>query len=122
MSAPRMVAPFAALAASLAMLAACHSYHVDVTVENHTGGAIDQLEIDYPSASFGANSIAPGAALHYRIQLRGSGPLTAQYRTPDGKTVHVDGPTVSEGQEGQLEIVFTPQGKADFLPRLTSPH
>jgi hypothetical protein len=119
MTEPRTVAVFAALAASLAMLAACHSYHVDVTVENHTGSAIDQLEIDYPSASFGANSLAPGASLHYRVQLRGSGPLTAQYRATDGKTVHVDGPTVSEGQEGQLEIVFTPQGKADFLPRLT---
>ena len=58
----------------LGLAAGCHSYHVETTVENRTGAAIQLLEIDYPSASFGANSVAAGAIFHYRIQLRGSGP------------------------------------------------
>ena len=29
----------------------CHSYHVETEVENRTGGTIQLLEVDYPSAS-----------------------------------------------------------------------
>jgi hypothetical protein len=89
-------------------------------VENRTGGTIQLLEVDYPSASFGDNSLAAGDIFHYRIQLRGSGPLKVQYTTSDGKQTSVDGPTVTEGQEGQLEIVLLPGGKAEFHPLLRS--
>ena len=51
------------LVSALAWASGCHSYHVDVTVENRTGGAIQLLEVDYPSASFGADSLAAGAGL-----------------------------------------------------------
>src|SRR5580658_7654380 len=85
-----------------AMLAAtgCHSYHVEATVENRTGAPIQLLEVDYPSASFGANSLSAGAVFHYRIQLRGTGPLKVQYTASDGRQAKIDGPTVAERQEG----------------------
>ena len=67
------------LSATLLAAAACHSYHVDTTVENRTGAAIQLLEVDYPSASFGADHIASGAIYHYRFQIRGSGPLKITY-------------------------------------------
>ena len=77
---------FAAIALTASMCGAgCHSYHVETTVNNRTGAAIQLLEVDYPSASFGANSLAAGAVLHYRIQLRGTGPLKVQYTTGNGK-------------------------------------
>ena len=37
---------------------ACHSYHIDATIENRTGAPIQLLEVDYPSASFGVDSLA----------------------------------------------------------------
>jgi hypothetical protein len=112
--------PIAAIALpALFALAGCHSYHIETTVENRTGGTIQLLEVDYPSASFGANSLAAGAVFHYQIQLRGSGPLKVQYTGSNGRQAQIDGPTVAEGQEGRLEIVLLPGGKADFLPRLT---
>jgi hypothetical protein len=98
--------------------AACHSYHVETTVENRTGGAIQLLEVDYPSASFGANSLAAGAVLPYRIQLRGSGPLKVQYTGSDGRKTQVEGPMLAEQQEGRIEIVLLPEGKAEFHPEL----
>jgi len=101
--------------------AGCHSYHIETTVENRTGGAIQLLEVDYPSASFGADSLASGGEMHYRIQLRGSGPLKVQYTASDGRQAQMDGPTVAERQEGQLEIVLLPGGKAEFHPQLTQP-
>ena len=104
---------------SLSLAAGCHSYHVDTTVENRSGTPIQQLEVDYPSASFGADKLAAGADFHYRIQLRGSGPIKVQYTSADGHPVQINGPAVAERQEGQLEIVLLPEGKADFHPQLT---
>jgi hypothetical protein len=107
------------LAVALTAATACHSYHVDATVENRTGAAVQLLEVDYPSASFGADSLASGQVFHYRIQLRGSGPLNVEYTT-GGRQVQIDGPAMAERQEGSLEIILLPGGKADFHPHMTS--
>ena len=107
------------LSVALLALAGCHSYHVDATVENRTGGAIQLLEVDYPSASFGADSLAAGAVLPYRIQVRGNGPLKVQYTGSDGRQTQVEGPALAERQEGRIEIVLLPGGKAEFHPQLT---
>jgi hypothetical protein len=109
----------AALAPALVCVAGCHSYHLEITVENRTGAAIQLLEVDYPSASFGANKLGVGEALHYRIQLRGSGVLRVQYTSGDGRQAQIDGPSLAEQQEGRLGIVLLPGGKADFHPELT---
>jgi hypothetical protein len=103
----------------LMIAAGCHSYHVETTVENRTGTAIQLLEVDYPSASFGADSLAAGVDFHYRLQIQGTGPLKVQYTAPDGHHVQISGPTLSEGQQGGLEVVLLPGGMAEFHPHLT---
>lgn len=102
----------------LTLLSGCHSYHIEASVENHTGGAITLLEVDYPSASFGTGSLAANATFHYRFQTRDSGPVTVQYTDANGKQVKTTGPTLHERQEGRLEIVLLPDGKAEFHPAL----
>jgi hypothetical protein len=88
-------------------------------VENRTGQPIQLLEVDYPSASFGANKLDAGEIFHYRIQLRGSGPVKVQYTADGGRQTQIDGPSVAERQEGVLQIVLLPGGKAEFHPQLT---
>lgn len=109
--------------AGLVSMAGCHSYHVETTVENRTGAPIQLLEVDYPSASFGADNLAANGIFHYRIQLRGTGTLKVQYTANTGgqvqKQVQIDGPALAERQEGQLKIVLLPAGKAEFHPALT---
>jgi hypothetical protein len=100
---------------------ACHSYHIDTTIENRTGADVQLLEVDYPSASFGVDRIASGALYHYRIQVTGSGPLKITYTGADQKQVQIAGPTLVERQQGQLKIVLLPAGKAQFLPQLMPP-
>jgi hypothetical protein len=117
---PRRLVPTAILTFVLAGIAGCHSYHIDMTVENRTGGAIQLLEVDYPSASFGANSLAQNEVFHYRIQLRGNGPLKIQYTGSDGRQVQIEGPALAEPQEGRTEIVLLPAGKAEFHPQLST--
>src|SRR5262252_3863849 len=87
------------------ILAGCRSPHVEVTVENRTGAPIRLLEVDYPSASFGSDSVAAEGTMHYRIQVQGNGPVKVQYTAGDGRQPQIEGPALAERQEGRLEIV-----------------
>lgn len=103
------------------LAAGCHSYHIETTIENRTGSAIKLLEVDYPSASYGADALASGANFHYRIQVEGSGPLKITYTAPDNKQVQIKGPDLAQRQQGRIQIVLLPYGKAEFHPELTAP-
>jgi hypothetical protein len=119
--APRRTILFSLISCALFAATACHSYHIDATIENRTGADIQLLEVDYPSASFGADHIASGATFHYRFQVRDSGPIKITYTGPDQKQVQIAGPTLVERQQGQLKIVLLPAGNAQFIPQFTPP-
>jgi hypothetical protein len=108
----------AVLVPMLLWAAGCRSHHIDVTVENRTGAAIELLEVDYPSASFGADRLAAGEVFRYSIQVRGSGPVKVEYTKSDGRQAQMSGPTLAEHQEGQFQIVLLPGGTAEFHPHL----
>jgi hypothetical protein len=112
---------YSATLLSAFLFSACHSYHIDATIENRTGAPIQLLEVDYPAASFGADSLAADADFHYRFQVRGSGQLKVSYTAANGQTVQISGPILAERQQGTLEIVLEPGGKAEFHPHLTPP-
>jgi hypothetical protein len=103
---------------ALGMLAGCHSFHVEATIENRTGATVQLLEVDYPSASFGVDALTSGAIYRYRFQVQGSGPLKIQYATPNGHQVQISGPTLHERQQGTLSIILLPAGQAEFHPQL----
>jgi hypothetical protein len=98
----------------LILTSGCRSHHVQITVENRTGGPIRLLEVDYPSASFGADSVEPGQVVRSSIQVRGSGPVKILFTAPDRHQAQITGPTLIEKQEGKLAIVLLPNDKAEF--------
>lgn len=105
----------------LLMAASCKNYIVGLTIENHTGGTVNLLEVDYPSASFGVDSLPAGAVYRYRVQLQDSGPIKVMY-TVEKHQYQSTGPNVHEKQKGQLEIILNPNGKTEFHPNLTPPN
>ncbi len=118
----RSSVPFGSLMLSACLMCACHSYHIETTVRNDTGGAISLVEVDYPSASFGADAVAASGEFHHRIQTRSSGPLKIQYTDAKGKQVQITGPMLYEGQEGRIDIDLLVDGKAKFNPALKPAH
>ena len=92
----------------------CKSHHVEISVENRTGAEVRLLEVDYPSASFGADSVAAGQTVRSSIQVQGSGPVKVLYTAPDKHQAQISGPELHEKQEGKLEIVLLPEDKAEF--------
>ena len=109
---------FLVAGALMLVIPGCKSYWVDASVENQSGQAVRELEVDYPTASFGINSLAPGATMHYRFQVRGSGPVKVEYIANGEKPVHSQGLTLEERQHGQLLIRLLPLGKVEFVPSL----
>ncbi|HEU5458431.1 MAG TPA: hypothetical protein VFU68_07415 [Terracidiphilus sp.] len=117
----RLLCAAAALLPCLVLLAGCHSHQIECTVKNRTGAPIELLEVDYPSASFGLDSLANGADYSYKIKVRGSGPVTVAYTVAATHApVKISGPQVEENQQGTLEIVLMPDAKADFYPALST--
>ncbi|HTW60274.1 MAG TPA: hypothetical protein VMD55_00625 [Terracidiphilus sp.] len=117
----RKLAFAAAWCPLLAPTAGCHSYHIDTTIENRSGSAVQLLEVDYPSASFGVDAIAADADFHYRFDVLGSGPITIQYTGANRQAVKKTGPTLYERQEGRMQIMLLPGGRVEFHSELT-PH
>jgi hypothetical protein len=96
-----------ALAAALT-LTGCHSAFIDATISNHTAEPLSLIEVDYPSASFGTQTLAPGQDFHYRFKVLGSGATTVLWTDAVHRERKNSGPLLQEGDEGKLAILFDP--------------
>jgi len=92
--------------ASLVMLAGCHSAFVEADVKNATGAAVSLVEVDYPSASFGTESLAAGATYHYRFKILGDGATKVLWTDAAHRDHSAGGPVLKEGQEGALVVTI----------------
>ena len=98
------------------------SFWVNVTVVNHTASPIREIEVDYPTASFGINQLAAGAAYHYRLKVSGKGKIRAQYPGALDKPIRVDGPELQDNVQGQIQIALEPGDKIEFTQTLSIGH
>jgi hypothetical protein len=116
----RIVRAILAVATGIVTLGvtACHSNWIDVSVENRTGKPLRELEVSYPSASFGFDSLAPDDVKHYRLQVRGRGEVKVMYALPDGTVPRATGPALADHAQGKLTIRLLPQGRVDFQPEI----
>ncbi len=92
---------------ALGGLTGCHSHYVEADVINDSGAAVSLVELDYPSASFGKESLASGAVYHYRFKILGDGPTKILWTDAQRKDHAVAGPSLQEGQEGTLTVTLT---------------
>lgn len=107
-----------AAVALLLPLTGCHSHYIQATIRNGTGVPLNVLQVDYPSASFGTQQLAPGGVFQYRFKLLGSGPVSITYIDAHNAEHKQKGPWLNEGQEGQLDIVMDAPDHATFQTRL----
>lgn len=107
-----------AVAGGLVLLSGCRSAFVAAELKNDTAYPLSVVEVDYPSASFGTQSVAPGGSFRYRFKILGSGPTKLTYTDMQGHEHTATGPTLQEGSEGSLAIRISPSGVA-WEPHLT---
>jgi hypothetical protein len=98
-------------------LTGCHSAYIEATVSNRTPEPLSLIELDYPSASFGTQTLASGADFHYRFKVLGSGPTTLLWTDAAHHDHKNSGPIFHENDEGTLTITINPTGPAwNFQP------
>ncbi len=95
-------------ALALAALTGCHSHYVSIDIRNATAATITLVEVDYPTASFGVDTLAAGATYHYRFKILGDGPTKILWTDAAQQQHTVTGPYLTEGQEGALTADITP--------------
>ena len=96
--------------AALLLATGCHSAFIDATLSNRTDKTLNLVELDYPSASFGTQKLAPGQDFHYRFKLLGSGKLKLIYTDSANLEHTIPGPQLDEGNEGSLSVTIEPSG------------
>jgi len=106
-----------ALAAVLA-LAGCHSAIIDATISNRGAEPLSLVEVDYPSASFGTQSLAPGRDFHYQFKVLGNGPTTILWTDAAHHDHKSSGLYLHEGEEGKLIILINPNAAPTWDLRL----
>ena len=118
--------PVFALAAAFT-LTGCHSAYIEATLSNRTAAPISVVELDYPSASFGTQNLAPGQDFHYRFKVLGSGPTTLTWTDAARKDHKGQGIALREDDEGVLAVTINPgqtswdihlTNRSDYQPHL----
>ena len=92
--------------AALLTLAGCHSAYIAATISNRTAEPLSLIEVDYPSASFGTQALAPGQDFHYRFKVLGSGVTAVLWTDAARHDQKNAGPSLREGDEGTLTVTF----------------
>ncbi len=103
---------------SLIFTVGCRSKLVEVRVVNSGTTELHNIEVDYPNASFGIPSLAPGATYVYRIQLQDAGRMKVEFSDSQQQPHSGKGPYVKEGQEGTLTLTLNPNGNNQWNPQL----
>lgn len=105
-------------AASCLMASGCHSALITATLSNRSRVPITLVELDYPSASFGVQQLAPGQDYQYRFKVIGDGPAKVIWSQPLKADQNSSGPELHGGDEGTLAITFIPSGTVVWDVRL----
>ena len=100
------------LSLALLPLASCHSSFIQTTITNSTSQSIQLFELDYPTASFGGQNLAPNGVFHYRFKVIGQGPAKLTWTTSTGQDHSSQGPSLHEDQEGTLNVTIRTQDAA----------
>lgn len=106
-------------------MSGCHSPYVQTTIVNRSATPVTNIEVDYPSASFGLPALPPGGRFAYRFLIQGTGHLQLQYVDSAGKSHTIQGPYVAQYQEGTLQINVGTDGQnvwqTQLKPQVTAP-
>ncbi|MGC1872015.1 MAG: hypothetical protein WA700_13755 [Acidobacteriaceae bacterium] len=104
--------------ASLVFAVGCRAKLVEVRVVNSGTTDLHNVEVDYPSASFGVSNLAPGATYIYRVQLQDAGRMKVEFSDSKEQPHSGKGPYVEEGQQGTLTLTLDASGKNQWTPQL----
>ena len=90
----------------LAFLAGCRAHMVNIKLVNTSAEPLSTIIVDYPSATFGKDKLAPGETFTSPVKLTDDGALKVQFTDAKGGNHAYTGPMLHKSQEGSIDIKF----------------
>jgi hypothetical protein len=90
----------------LAALAGCRAHMVTFKLINASAQPISTIIVDYPSATFGKDKLAPGETFSSPVKLTDDGTLKIQFTDANGHNHASTGPVLHKNEEGLIAIKF----------------
>jgi len=104
--------------AGVLLMVGCRAKLVEVRVINAGTTELHNIEVDYPSASFGTSTLAPGATYTYRIQLQDAGHMKVEFSDSKEQPHSGKGPYAEQGQQGTLTLKLDGSGKNEWVTHM----
>jgi len=93
---------------SLVILAGCRTPWVSSTIQNNSGGALHDVELSYPKATFGVTTIEAGQSFAHPFLVTAEGRLQLTFSDAQFKHHVVQGPLVHAKEARNFNIVVGP--------------
>src|SRR6266704_3623778 len=91
----------------LCVLVGCRSHVIQVTLVNTSQQPVSTIVVDYPQASLGKQTLAPGETYSSSIKPVEAGALKVQFTNAQGVKHSSFWPMLHKGDEGSIQIKFT---------------
>jgi hypothetical protein len=95
-----------------AFLAGCRAHVVKITLTNTSAQPIKTIIVDYPSATFGKDTLAPGETYFSLIKPVDQGPIKIRFTDAQGTNHAYQSISLQQGDDGSVNIKLT-QTSAD---------
>lgn len=104
---------------AVSMLAGCRVHMVTVRLINTSAEPISTIIVDYPSATFGKDKLAPGETFSSSVKFIDTGALKVQFTDAKGTNHTFTGPVMQQDAQGSVDLKFD-QNNVAVYPNLST--
>ena len=100
---------FARIIPALLLLAltGCPAHMLTIRLVNTSAQPVSTIIVDYPSATFGKDQLAPRETFSSPVKITDTGALKVQFTDANGAHHTFTGPVLHPSEEGSIEIKLT---------------
>lgn len=94
----------------LMAISGCRAHVVKINLANTSAQPVRTIIVDYPDATFGKDSLAPGATFSYGIKVLETGPLKIQFTDARGIIHTYVYPALHKNDDGSIQVSLNQNG------------
>ena len=104
---------------AVSMLAGCRNHMVTIRLINTSAEPLSTIIVDYPSATFGKDKLAPGETFSSSVKFIDTGKLKVQFTDAKGANHTFTGPVMPQDAQGSVDLKFD-QNSVTVYPNLST--
>src|SRR6476646_3413631 len=88
-------------------VAGCRAHVVKISLTNISAEPIKTIIVDYPSATFGKDTLAPGETYFSLVKPVDKGPIKVRFTDAQGSNHAYESISLQQGDDGSVDIRLT---------------